>query len=101
MFLFHYHLEPNLGRSQRAASVLTILMGTLLYTWVKSRETPPSHSKEPVLPMSNIPQTQSTSNLLPPNGDLSDEEQTLADGDEIFATGEHDFDEETKRKPLP
>jgi hypothetical protein len=84
-------------------SVFTILMGTLLYTWIKSREAPPpSDSKELSLPMTNTHKMETTSKLLEHNGDPSNE-RSKSDSGEIFATGAHDFDEEANiqtRKPL-
>ena len=77
-------------------------MGTLLYTWVKSRETsPPSESKESVLPMTNTHKMESTNKLLEAGG--GSDERSISDRQEIFATGAHDFDEEANvqtRKPL-
>lgn len=79
-------------------SVLTILVGTLLYTWVKSRETPPAPSpKEHAdarYPMSNLHETRSASHLLEPGDDLSDEERSISDRSEIFSAGAHDTDDE-------
>jgi len=77
--------------TQRATSVLTILVGTLMYTWVKSRETQhPPDTKEPVLPMTSLHNTRSTSKLLEPGGGLSDKERSISDSGEIFAMGAHD-----------
>jgi len=87
--------------TQRALSVLTILSGTLLYTWAKSRETPPPDSKELILPMTNLPNAALTRKLLDAKGQRPSEEQ-LSDSEEIFATGAHDSDEEVNvhiRKP--
>lgn len=77
-------------------SVVTILVGTLLYTWVKSRETQPApEPKEvPRYPMNNRHETRSSSHLLEPGEDLSDEERSISDRSEIFATGAHDTDDE-------
>ena len=72
-------------------SVLTILVGTLIYTWVKSREAQhPPDTKEPVLPMTSLHNTRSTSRLLEPGGGQSDEERSISDSEELFATGAHD-----------
>ena len=83
--------------------MFTILVGTLLYTWIKSREAPPpSDSKELSLPMTSPHKIESTSKLLEHSGDQSDE-RSKSDSGEIFATGAHDFDEEANiqtRKPL-
>jgi hypothetical protein len=79
-------------------SVLTILSGTLLYTWVKSREGPPPETKEPILPMTDVHKMGSTGKLLDPD------EHEESDNVKIFATGAHDSDEEANnahtRKPL-
>lgn len=80
-------------------SVLTILAGTLLYTWVKSRETPlaPSAKEQPAdahHPMKNLHSTRSSNHLLEPGDDLSDEERSISDRSEIFSTGAHDTDDE-------
>jgi len=84
--------------AQRAMSVLTILLGTLLYTWAKSREAPPE-PKEPVLPMTDVHKTGSTGKSLGLDGHQAHEK---LDNVEIFATGAHDSDEEANvhtRKP--
>lgn len=81
---------------KRAASVLTILVGTLLYTWVKSRET--SYSSPPKETSRyftrNIHEARSTTQLLEPGGDLSDEERSISDVSEIFSTGGHSDDDD-------
>jgi GDP-fucose transporter C1 len=43
--------------TQRAASVFTILVGTIVYTWVKHRENsaPPQNEKSPKLPLAGLP----------------------------------------------
>jgi GDP-fucose transporter C1 len=82
--------------TKRAASVLTILVGTLLYTWVKSRET--SYSSPPKETSRyftrNIHEARSTTQLLEPGGDLSDEERSISDVSEIFSTGGHSDDDD-------
>jgi hypothetical protein len=69
-------------------------MGTLLYTWVKSREAPSPESKESILPMTTAHNLGSRTKLLEAGGDDSDEDRSISDSEEIFATGAHDFDEE-------
>lgn len=78
---------------QRAASVLTILGGTLLYTWVKSCEVQPPPLKD-ISRYYNTRDTRSTTELLEPGGDLSDEERSISDTSEIFSAGGHDSDDD-------
>jgi hypothetical protein len=54
------HVPPH---SHRAASVFTILCGTLLYTYIKAREVPPAHTQQ------HIPITQLNSSTAK-DGDL-------------------------------
>lgn len=70
-------------------SVLTILSGTLLYTWVKSRENPPAPSDKEQAD-TRYPLRKLTSSE--PGDDLSDEEISISDRSEIFS---HDGDEDT------
>lgn len=80
---------------QRAASVLTILLGTLLYTWVKSSEIQPPPLKDISRYYSgNIREAKSTAELLEPGGDLSDEERSISDTSEIFSDSGRDSDDE-------
>jgi len=80
---------------QRAISVFTILVGTLLYTWVKSRETQnPLPPKESSRYYKSIHETRSTTQLLEPGGDLSDEERSISDTSEIFSAGGQDSDDD-------
>lgn len=86
-------------------SVLTILTGTLLYTWVKSREIPPTpNPKEPSdarYPLRNLHENRSPSQFLEPGDDLSDEERSISDQSELFSTGAHDTDEDDDFKLRP
>jgi len=80
--------------TQRAMSILTILSGTLLYSWLKSRETPLAlGSKNPILPMANVPGTGSASNLLVPR-----DRQSISASERIF-TGAYESNKEASSHP--